>query len=280
MSVPVPAVRPVKPTNGTPAPARTPQATAPPTAHAGIKRGRVACAHKCVIYGPGGVGKTELASLANGNVLFIDLEDGSKFLDVARVDPAPQTFADLLGAVRMASDSPDVDVIVVDSFTKAEELAIAHTLVTVKHEKGHAVDSIEGYGFGKGYVHVFETFLMLLQALDAAARRGKHIIGIAHDCTANVPNPAGEDWIRYEPRLQSPPSGKGSIRHRVKEWCDHLFYVGFDTHVSKDGKASGCGTRTIYPTELPTHWAKSRLLSEVIEYQRGDASLWQALFNQ
>jgi hypothetical protein len=272
-------MKPVKPTNGTPAPARTPQVAATPTTHAGIKRGRLSCSHKIVIYGPGGVGKTELASLADGNVLFIDLEDGSKFLDVSRVDPAPQTFADLLGAVRMAAESPDVDVIVVDSFTKAEELGVAHTLATVKHEKGHSVDSIEGYGFGKGYVHVFETFLMLLQALDAAARRGKHIIGIAHDCTANVPNPAGEDWIRYEPRLQSPPSGKGSIRHRVKEWCDHLFYVGFDSF-SKDGKAQGSGTRTIYSTELPTHWAKSRVLSDDVVYERGDASLWQQLFNK
>lgn len=279
MSVPVPAARPVKPTRGTPAPARAPQAAATPTTHAGIKRGRVACAHKCVIYGPGGVGKTELASLADGNVLFIDVEDGSKFLDVARVDPAPQTFADLLAAVRMAAESPDVDVIVVDSFTKAEELAVAHTVATVPHEKGHSVKSIEGYGFGKGYVHVFETFLLLLQQLDAAARRGKHIIGIAHDCTANVPNPAGEDWIRYEPRLQSPPSGKGSIRHRVKEWCDHLFYVGFDSF-SKDGKAQGDGTRTIYSAELPTHWAKSRVLSDQVVYERGNASLWHQLFNQ
>ena len=29
------------------------------------------------------------------------------------------------------------------------------------------------------------------------------------------PNPAGEDWLRYEPRLQSPNSGKASIRLRV-----------------------------------------------------------------
>ena len=34
-----------------------------------------------------------------------------------------------------------------------------------------------------------------------------NVILICHDCTATVPNPTGEDWLRYEPRLQSPGSG-------------------------------------------------------------------------
>ncbi len=106
------------------------------------------------------------------------------------------------------------------------------------------------------------------------------MIGIAHECTANVPNPSGEDWIRYEPRLQSPPSGKGSIRHRVKEWCDHLLFIGFDVHVDSDGKGQGAGTRTIHPVEYPTHWAKSRELAEPIPYYRNDAELWRQLFQR
>src|SRR5690606_13160109 len=138
---------------------------------------------------------------------------------------------------------------------------------------------IEGYGFGKGLTHLYETFLQVLGDLDGMIRRNKFVICTAHECTANVPNPAGEDWIRYEPRLQSPASGKNSIRHRVKEWCDHLLFVGYDVAV-EDGKGVGAGTRTIYPCELPICMAKSRDLADPIPYPKGSANLWKKLLNK
>lgn len=264
-------------------PGKPPSATAEPMQRRsfGTSRAKSVSAHKIVIYGPGGVGKTELASLTAAfgvRPLFIDLEDGSKFIDVDRVEPFVERWEEMR-SILQGSALDDFNAVVIDSFTKAEELALAWTLQNVKHEKGHQVDGIEGYGFGKGFSHVYETFLQLLGDLDAVARRGKHVIGIAHDCVANVPNPAGEDWIRYEPRLQSPTGGKSSTRLRVKEWCDHMLFVGFDTFV-KDGKAQGGGTRTIYPVEMPTHMAKSRLLSDPIPYERGNAELWNQLFKK
>ena len=242
-------------------------------------RGLSAAAHKIVIYGSGGIGKSELASLLTEvgiQPVFIDIEEGSNFLDVTRIQPTPTTFSELLEAIRAAKDLGNA--IVIDSFTRAEEMAVQHTLETVPHEKGHFCTSIEGYGFGKGFTHVYETFLKLLQALDAVVRSGVHVVATCHDCTANVPNPTGDDFIRFEPRLQSPPSGKGSIRHRVKEWGDHLLFIGYDTYVNKDGKASGSGTRTIYPVEMPAFWAKSRCLSDPLPYIQGDAAIWETLF--
>ena len=271
----------------TPTPPRKP--SAPPAAAPApatdftVGGGTLTTAHKVVVYGPGGVGKTELCSLLDAvgcHPVFIDLEEGSGYIDVDRLEPTPENWVQL----RSALHQPQLwtgGAVVIDSLTKAEEMAVAWTLENVKHEKGHKVDSIEGYGYGKGLVHVYETFLQLLGDMDALARRGQNIICTAHDCTANVPNPSGEDWIRYEPRLQSPASGKSSIRHRVKEWCGHLLYIGFDAAVSKDGKAVGGGTRTIYTAELPTFWAKSRCLPpEPIPYDRGDASVWKLLFGK
>jgi hypothetical protein len=276
--------KPLAPAPPKPPPAKTngngkPAVEARPVSSFGIAKGTQKKAAKVIIYGPGGVGKSELCSLIKAvgvEPLFLDIEEGSAHLDVSRLDPAPANWDELRAVLH--SDVPSAfGAIVVDSLTKAEELSIAWTIANVKHEKGHYVTGIEQYGFGKGISHNYETFLQLLGDLDSWARRGKHILCVAHDCTANVPNPAGEDWIRYEPRLQSPPSGKGSVRHRCKEWCDHLLYVGFDTFVNNEGKASGSGTRTIYPAELPTHWAKSRSLSEPIPYIQGDATLWQQL---
>ncbi len=170
--------------------------------------------------------------------------------------------------------------VIIDDLTKAEELAASWVVENVKHEKGNAVSCIEDFGWGKGYTHVYDAFLPLLGDLDAHARAGRQVVCIAHECTASVPNPAGEDWIRFEPRLQSPTSGKSSIRHRVKEWCDHLLFIGFDVFATKDGKGQGAGTRTIYPSELPTHWAKSRCLASPIPYERGSGELWRQLFGE
>lgn len=282
----MPAPPPAPPKPSPPRPA-TASSTNPSTSRSngtvrkfGSSSGVVATAAKTILYGPGGVGKTSLAArIADVGIVpqFVDVEEGSHNLNVARVDPTPESWDELLQVLRDDSLWANYQAIVIDSLTRAEELAVAWTLENVPHEKGHAVKSIEGYGFGKGTVHVYETFLQLLQELDRHARAGRHVIAICHDCTANVPNPAGEDWIRYEPRLQSPASGKSSIRHRVKEWADHLLYVGYDLIVNKEGKGQGSGTRTIYTQELPTWWAKSRTLADPIVYVDGDAELWKQL---
>lgn len=239
-----------------------------------------------MIYGPGGIGKTELcANLKQIGVrpLFLDIGDGTRFLDVDRIGPAEglQTWDDLRGALHDDSLWKGFGAVVLDDLTRAEELAVKWVCANIPHDKqGRTVTGIESYGYGKGLVHAYETFLLLLGDLDAHIRAGRQVICIAHECTSKVPNPAGDNWIRFEPRLQSPESGKNSIRHRVKEWADHLLFVGYDVHVTDDGKGQGAGTRTIYPTELPTHLAKSRDLASPIVYQRGSAELWKQLFQQ
>jgi len=112
--------------------------------------------------------------------------------------------------------------------------------------------------------------------LDTHYKAGINVVLICHDCTTNVPNPSGDDFIRYEPRMQSPTSGKNSIRSLLKEWADHLLFIGYDVSV-KDGKGEGSGTRTIYPAEMPTHLAKSRILADPIVYEQGSDELWKNL---
>lgn len=271
-----------------PPPPKPPTASPPPRQSTepmrsfGTSCGVTATAHKVVLYGPGGVGKTELCANLKQvgiNPFFVDLDDGSKFLDVERVDPPIQSWEECLAVLRDKPTLEPFGAIVVDSLTKAEELATRWVVANVSHEKpGRSIMGIEDYGWGKGYTHVYEAMLKLLQALDVVATAGKHVICTAHECTANVPNPAGLDFIRYEPRLQSPPSGKGSIRHRVLEWTDHLLFIGFDQTV-EDGKATGIGSRTIYPNPMPTHMAKSRTLADTVPYLKDDAEIWRQLFN-
>ncbi len=94
---------------------------------------------------------------------------------------------------------------------------------------------------------------------------------------SNVPNPAGADWIRYEPRLQNPSSGKASIRLRAKEWADHVLFVGYDVAVDENKKAQGQGSRTLYASELPFCMAKSRTFSGQIDVAHGESPWNQIL---
>lgn len=246
----------------------------------GVSGGIRSAIQRTVVFGPGGVGKSELcANLKHVgiNPLFLDIGDGTRFLDVDRIDGV-STWDDLRAALNDHSLWKNYGAVVIDDLTKAQELCEQWVIQNVPHDKqGKAVTSIESYGYGKGLVHVYETFLNLLADLDAHVRDGRHVVCIAHECTAKVPNPAGENWIRFEPRLQSPESGKNSIRLRLKEWTDHLLFVGYDVFVD-EGKGQGAGTRTIHPTELPTHMAKSRNLASPIVYQRGSAELWKQIF--
>lgn len=243
--------------------------------------------HRVGIYGPGGIGKTTLAATAPGPVAFFDLDDSLPVLlpslagyDVRRVEGI-----DGWENMRVALHGDgwdDIRTIVIDSATKAEELALGWTLANVPHEKdGVLIRRIEDYGFGKGWQHNFETFLKLLGDLDRHVRAGRHVVLICHDCTATVPNPKGEDWLRYEPRLQSPSSGKNSIRLRVREWADHVLYLGYDKGNVTEGKmAKGFETRTIYPVETPHCMAKSRTCSDAMAAELHDANLWSGILNQ
>ncbi len=240
--------------------------------------------HRIGLYGPGGIGKTTLAATAPGPVAFIDLDDSLPILlpslgdyNIRRVD-AIANWDDI--RVALHGDGWDeIKTIVIDSATKAEELAGEWVLAKIPHEKGHKVTRLEDYGYGKQFGHIHETFMVLLADLDSHVRAGRHVIFVMHDCTTSVPNPRGEDWLRWEPRLQSPSSGKSSVRLRVREWLDHLLFLGYDVE-AKDGKGRGSGTRTIYPQELPFCMAKSRSLAEQIELVQFDATLWDNLFPQ
>jgi GTPase SAR1 family protein len=279
MKMTTPNRPPTRPTN------RTAPPPPPAQTRASVQFGKITsgAGHRTVLYGPGGIGKTTLATQAPGPVAFIDLDDSLPRL-ASQLDTdnlMPVSGVEDWGTLRIAINADgwdDIKTLVIDTGTRAEELAIAHTLATVPHEKGHLCARLEDYGFGKGYTHVYDTFLPLLGDLDRHSRQGRNVVIICHDCTSTVPNPAGEDWLRYEPRLQAPNSGKASIRLRVREWADHVLFLGYDVDVGKDGKGRGAGTRTIYPAELPHCMAKSRTTQTPVPMVHGEGrDFWASI---
>ena len=242
-----------------------------------------------MLYGRGGVGKTSLAANAPGPVVFLDL-DGSLDMLAGRLPPGACALSGVVGwkDLRDALRSEAIAgcaTVVLDSITRAETLAVEYTLATVKRESGVNANSVEDYGYGKGYQHVYETMLLLFGDLDALYRAGKNIVVVAHECSATIPNPAGPDFLRWEPRVQAPNSGKASVRNLLTEWCDHLAYLGYDMAAVVDPKkaekpAKDIGTyeRRIFLNPRGHFAAKTRsVVDSEIVYQPGGAEFWAAL---
>ncbi len=262
-----------------------------PTPPAGTEKPRVRfgavraqAGHRICLYGTGGIGKTTLACQLPGPVAIFDLDDSLPILsarlkaqgyakNITTVDGVTD-WAALLAALN-ADGWQDVKTIVVDTATRAEKMCEDWIVAHVPNEKGMKVANIEGYGFGKGYVIKEREFARLLAVLDRHARAGRNVVLVCHDCVNSVANPEGDDWIRFEPRLQNPQGGKASIRADVKEWCDHLLFIGYDVAADK-GKAKGTGTRTMYTSERPHCMAKSRTMTEAIPLTDGPFD-WSAI---
>jgi hypothetical protein len=252
-----------------------------------------AAAQRVGIYGGAGLGKTSLAIRAPGPVLVLDLDNSLPALAITD-DAAKQVevvsgvscWSELRAAVQDKSLWSGIKTMVIDSLTPAQDWCDAWTVVNVKTEHGAAVPSeggLEGYGFGKGYRHSFDTFLCLLSDLDQHIREGRNVVLVMHlDDRAKVPNPEGAEFLQYQPRLQAYASA--NIRLRVMEWLDHLLCLRLDTEVQKSqnklgpGKAVSSGSRTLYPTSAAVHLAKSRSLAQPIVYTHGGNELWTALF--
>lgn len=242
--------------------------------------------HRVLLYGTGGIGKTTIACHAPGPVAFIDTEDS---LPRLRSQLEESGVWGNVGIVRgifdfaslrecLQSNALDSSkTIVLDTATRIEEWATAWVVENVTHEKGHKVKRIEDYGYGKGYRHVFDAWLGLLADLDRHASDGRNVILLAHDVVAEVPNAAGVNWKRNEPRLQK--QDNGSIRLRSKEWTDHVMYMGYDLVVDTDtqvGKSQG--TVTIYCQEQPFCMAKTRSRSTMFYRDQVAADMWAELF--
>lgn len=231
--------------------------------------------HRAVLYGPGGIGKSTLACLAPGPCAFVDADESLEKLKpslVANGIPIPVKIPAkdylTLRSLTQASGYDGIKSVIYDTWAPIEIWTVTETLRTIKKDNNQPATGIEDYGFGKGFRFVYDKFLPLLGDWDRHVRAGRNVIIIAHDTTMKVPNPGGQDFLRWEPNMQH--TDKASVRYRMKEWADHLLFMCYDIAVDKvagdkdgrkAGKATGAGSRTLYTAERPHFMAKSRSAS-------------------
>ena len=184
-----------------------------------IVRGKIPSAKKVVLYGTEGVGKSTFASKFPAPV-FIDIEDSTKELDVARFDK-PTSWTMLLEQVRYVIAHPDCcKTLVIDTADWAEQLEIAE-LCASKGWKG-----LEDAGYGKGYQYSAEEFGKLLNLLSEVTYKGVHVVMTAHAWLRKVELP---DEIGSYDHWEMKTSKK--VAPLIREWADAVFFANYKTIV-------------------------------------------------
>lgn len=215
-----------------------------------IVRGKVPRAQKGVIYGSEGVGKTTLASQLPAPI-FLDTEGGTHHLDVDRID-ASTSWEEIVSCVTsLATENHGYRTIVIDTADWLEKRLIEHLC-----RKSHK-ESIEDYGYGKGWVLLAEEFARFLSSLEALVARGIHVVFLAHSQVRKfeAPDQAGS-YDRFELKLSR------QVAPLLKEWADVLLFANFVTKVAEkdNGKLRGIGgkERALFANHGAAYDAKNR----------------------
>jgi AAA domain len=225
-----------------------------------IQNGPFVRAQKIVVYGPEAVGKTTLASKFPSPIIF-DVEDGSLQLDVKRVRALEgETFFNAIRSLAKAEQMP-CKTIVIDSIDQVE------TYVRDRVLRVHQLKTIEGVPYGGGWALFRQEFGRLLTEFDRFIQRGVHVVVISHATTRHFQSPMNDaPYDRFELNLYQPNAQK------LKQWCDALLYLDWETRVveNRSGKGRGIGgtSRVLHTQHCAAFDAKIRIsLSEKLPCQ-------------
>ena len=234
-----------------------------------ITRGKIRRAQRVVIYGPEGIGKSSLAVQFPDPVV-IDTEGGTAHMDIRRID-RPQSWEEMLSIIREVAATEDLcRTLVIDTADWTEQLMTQYLCERYKQ------NSIESFGYGKGYTYMGEEFARFLSCCDLVIDAGIHVVITAHAQMRKFEQPDEMGaYDRWEMKLSK------KTAPLLKEWCDFLFFCNYQTFVvsSKDDteKAWG-GKRVMYTAHHPTYDAKRRVpLPDVMDLDyKGIAHLFEA----
>lgn len=195
-----------------------------------VVKGKLARPVRVLVHGTEGVGKSTFAADAP-KPIFLCSEDGTAQLEIERF-PEPRTWAEALEAVDELDATHDYKTLVVDTLDWLEPLAWAHVCKAGKKE------SIEDFGYGKGYTAALDQWRLFASKLDRLRNhRAMNIVLVAHSWIRPFANPEGENFDRYELKLHKAAAGL------LKEWSDAVLFATWEQATVKDGsKAKGIST--------------------------------------
>ena len=218
-----------------------------------VTRGRRKAPYYIVLYGPHGAGKSTFAAGAP-DPIFIGEPGGTDHLDVARF-PAPESTNDLDAALEsLENDKHDFKTLVLDTADYLEP--IIYDFVC-REAKVSSIEKAHG-GFGKGYVAAVDKWRTILISLDRLrSKRKMNIIILAHSHLKSVRNPLGDDYERYEMKLNAKAAALLKEAPMAVLFANYVSYTEKD-EATKRAKAYGDGSRMVYTEFRPAFDAKNR----------------------
>lgn len=217
---------------------------------ASVVKGVMKIPDRVLLHGIPGIGKTSFAA-GFPKPLFAEADrEGSARVDTSRVQI--ESWDDMNDLVEdLIASEHEYQTLVIDTLDALEAFLWASMCERDKK------DSIESYGYGKGYVAAVEEwrgFLKRLEQLRTAKRMG--IVFIAHTNLVGFKNPEADDYDRYEMKLHKRAAALFS------EWCDCILFARFEVLIAKDdgGRARGVqtGNRVLHTVRSAAYDAKNR----------------------
>lgn len=218
-----------------------------------IKKGPSKLPARIMMIGVEGVGKST-AGAAMPNPIFVCGENGlvgDQFGDVNSFNPS--SWAEVIEFVdELAKNANGFQSIVIDTLDWLEPLLYQHVVAKANKKD---IQNIEDFGYGRGYVLAQSEARQLLARLDRLNRNGFGVLILAHSQIKTFNNPNGENFDRYEPKVNLKIGGL------FREWCDCVLFAEFDMYTEKDGqryKAFGGQNRIVHTTHSSAWDAKNR----------------------
>lgn len=214
---------------------------------------------RIVIHGRGGVGKTTFAASAPG-ALFLPAEDGLGTLQVDALEK-PGTFNDVLTAVgELLTEKHDFKTLVIDTIDHIEPL-IWNQVCNERSDGKKSYETIEDFGYGKGYNFADPLWIRLFRGLDRLrAERGMTTIVLCHNELKTINDPMIGAYDAMQPKLHKRANAL------LYEWADVVGFLDIEkAAVEKEGArgkkteiAQSLGGRLLYLEPMGGFEAKNR----------------------
>ena len=201
------------------------------------------------VQGVDGIGKSTFGADAPSSI-FIQAEDGLKFIDNVARFPVIESWNQLLTQVKTLIEEPhDYKSVVLDTTDAASKFGEEYVCET----NGWSGPEDKQAGYGAFYVAEENAWRKLLQGLNICfEERGMNVIFLSHvgDKTS-VDRTVGE-YHAFQMRSNK------KINSLIKDWVDFNLFADYDKSVN-DGKPKSHGNRILYTKYAMGFEAKSRL---------------------
>lgn len=205
-----------------------------------------------LLYGVEGIGKSTFAADAP-NPIFLPTEDGLKNIDIPNKLPVSRTYDQFMTYLAaLCEEDHEYQTVVIDSGDWLEKLV--HAKVADDHNK----PSVEGIGYGKGYIFAQDYFSKIREVLDwLQTEKNMGVIIICHAQVKRFNDPETEAYDMYKIKLHDLASA------HLQEKSDIVAFVNYRKAVVKDDmsnkkRAIGRDERVLYTTRRAAFSAKNR----------------------